>query len=136
MVAAEEGNLSEVSHATQNLSLTPKPASKLFSAVRVCAQCPFRLLPVYTSRPIKKLCEHPDDLQVQRVAEQSLCDISTTSTDGWTALHFSARQGHLPLVNYLLKNSVDIDAVTKVLALLPRAAARDTLRSCCRGVGG
>ena len=30
------------------------------------------------------------------------------STDNWTSLHFAARKGHLPIVNFLLKNHADL----------------------------
>ncbi len=33
--------------------------------------------------------------------------------DNWTPLHFACRAGHLPIVNYLLKQGVAIDAPTK-----------------------
>lgn len=40
--------------------------------------------------------------------------IRLVSQDNLTALHFSARKGHLPVVNFLIKNGAYVHAVSKV----------------------
>lgn len=50
---------------------------------------------------------------VHLVLNNDSVDVGATGIDNWNALHFAARQGHLPIVNFLLKKDSDIDAVTK-----------------------
>jgi len=51
--------------------------------------------------------------EVRTLIEDKLVDVSATGIDDWTALHFAARQGHLPILNCLLKKGANIDALTK-----------------------
>jgi ankyrin repeat protein len=51
--------------------------------------------------------------EVRRLVEHAFADVNATGIDNWTSLHFAARAGHLPVVNYLLKQGAALDAVTK-----------------------
>mmetsp|Transcript_28746 Transcript_28746/g.56474 ORF Transcript_28746/g.56474 Transcript_28746/m.56474 type:complete len:332 (+) Transcript_28746:63-1058(+) len=51
--------------------------------------------------------------EVRSLIQEKLAEVTAKGIDNWTALHFAARQGHLPVVNFLIKQSADIDAVNK-----------------------
>lgn len=50
---------------------------------------------------------------VRKLIEDKVVHVSAPGIDNWTALHYAARQGHLAVVNFLIKQSANIDAVTK-----------------------
>jgi len=51
--------------------------------------------------------------EFRKLIEYAAADVNATGIDNWTALHFASRYGHLPIVNYLLKQPIQIDALSK-----------------------
>lgn len=49
---------------------------------------------------------------VYKLIDQEVVDINAPGIDDWTSLHFASRQGHLSVVNCLLKEDAHINAVT------------------------
>jgi len=51
--------------------------------------------------------------ECKRLIEHAFANVNALGIDNWIPLHFAARSGHAPVVNYLLKQGALIDAVTK-----------------------
>ena len=54
-------------------------------------------------------------------------NINHVETDGWSALHFAALNGHTDTVVLLLRNNIDVFAETNVSTDVPHIRSRSTI---------